>query len=244
MRPPRRGLLAFPLLLLPAQTPAQGTPAAPGPRYSVSWWDAAAVGTAGALYLLPGALGLPKGAPSCAPCDPATLPAIDRGSVHAVRSGPEFASNLVLVAVAGWTAFAGLAGLPAEEWRGNVVTYAEAASWTAASTVWVQALVRRKRPVLYTSGAAEAASDPESQQSFPSTHAALAFAAATSYLVIARREHLPHAGRNAALLYAGGVLVSVLRVAAAEHFPTDVMAGAALGSGVGWLVPTLHATLP
>ena len=42
------------------------------------------------------------------------------------------------------------------------------------------------------------------------------------------------------LLYAGAVGVAALRVAAGKHFPTDVVAGAALGSAVGWLVPTIH----
>lgn len=112
--------------------------------------------------------------------------------------------------------------------------------WTAASTEWLKVLVRRKRPVLYTSDAAAAAGDPENQQSLPSAHASVAFAAATAYLVLARREHLRHRTRNALLLYAGAAAVSTLRVVAGKHFPTDVVAGAALGSGIGWLVPTVH----
>ncbi len=212
--------------------------------YQVTWRDAASVGTAGALYLLPGALGLPHGAPSCAPCDPSTLPGLDRWALRPVSETRDAASELVLAAVAGFTAFEGLHGLSARQWHGNFVVFANAASWTAASTEWLKVLVRRKRPVLYTTQAATAAADPESQQSFPSLHVSLAFAAATSYLVIARREHLPHRTRNTLLLYAGAVGVSVLRVAAGQHFPADVVAGAALGSGIGWLVPTIHPTHP
>src|SRR5438093_4685476 len=128
--------------------------------------------------------------------------------------------------------------------HGNFAVFANTASWTAASTEWLKVLVRRKRPVLYTSDGAGAAANPENQRSLPSGHASLAFAAATSYLVIARREHLPHRTRNTLLLYAGAVGVATLRVAAGEHFPTDVLAGAALGSGIGWLVPTIHPTQP
>lgn len=94
--------------------------------------------------------------------------------------------------------------------------------------------------MLYTSDAAAAAGDPENQQSLPSADASVAFAAATAYLVLARREHLHHRTRNALLLYAGAAAVSTLRVVAGKHFPTDVVAGAALGSGIGWLVPTVH----
>src|SRR5439155_19669771 len=122
--------------------------------------------------------------------------------------------------------------------------FASTASWTAATSEWLKVLVRRKRPVLYTSDAITAATDPESQQSLPSLHASLAFAAATSYLVIARRQHLPHRRRNTILLYAGAVGVSALRVVAGKHFPTDVLAGAALGSASGWVVPTIHPPRP
>jgi membrane-associated phospholipid phosphatase len=212
--------------------------------YHAQWWDAASVATAGVLYLLPSELGLPHGGPSCAPCNPATLPWIDRWAAHPLANLPNVGSYIVLAGVAGWTALAGVGGLPAAEWRGNFATFANAASWTATSTDWLKVLVRRKRPVLYTSGAAAAASDPDAQEGFPSMHASLAFAAATSYLVMSAREHLPHRTRNTLLLYGGAVAVSMLRVAAGQHFPTDVMAGAALGSGVGWLVPTIHPKFP
>src|SRR5207245_2202337 len=99
------------------------------------------------------------------------------------------------------------------------------------------------RPVLYTAAAPAAESDPNNRRSFPSGHAALAFAAATSYTVLAGRERLPHRTRNAVLLYAGAVGISALRVAGGKHFPTDVAGGAALGAGIGWLVATIHAPL-
>src|SRR2546422_5269644 len=195
---------------------------APAAPYRVTWGAAASVATAGVLYVLPGALGLPHGAPSCGPCDPATLPGVDRWALRPVSATGDVASDVFLAVVAGFTAFASLQDLPAQQWHGNFAVLASAASWTAASTEWLKVLVRRKRPVLYTSDAITAATDPENQQSLPSLHASLAFAAATSYLVIARRQHLPHRRRNTILLYAGAVGVAALRVAGGKHFPTDV----------------------
>jgi len=215
-----------------------------GPIYRASWWDAASVGAAGALFVLPMALDLPQGPPSCAPCDPTTVPTVDRSALHTFSNGAGTASSVVLAGVAGFTAVASLQGLPARQARGNFAVLANAAAWTAASTEWLKVVIRRKRPVLYTSGAAAAVADRENQESLPSGHASLAFAAATSYLVLARRQHLPHRTRNAILLYAGAVGVSALRVAAGKHFPTDVAAGAALGSGIGWLSATVHPTVP
>jgi membrane-associated phospholipid phosphatase len=234
---------SFAVLTLAALTPlrAQG-PVAPAP-YRVAWWEAASVAAAGVLYLVPGAAGLPKGPPSCGPCDPASLPGFDRWAVNPVASGPDAASFVLLGGVGLWTAVSGLDGLPAPQWRANLGVFANTASWTAAATEWLKVLVRRKRPVLYTSGAAAALGDPESQQSFPSMHTSLAFAAVTSYMVVSAREHLAHRTRNAWLLTAGAVAVGVLRVAAAQHFPSDVAGGAALGAGLGWLIPTVYPTV-
>ncbi len=238
----RRVVAAVVVMSLPARAaPAQAPPPA---RSGPTWADAGWVAAAGVLYVLPGALGLPQGAPSCAPCDPATLPGFDRWAVRPVVHAAAVASSAALLGVAGWTALAGLQGLPADRWRDNVARFAEATSWTAASTEWLKVLVRRKRPVLYTSDAVAAAADRDNQKSLPSGHTSLAFSAATAYLVISRREHLPHRTRNALLLYAGAVAVGALRVAAAQHFPSDVATGAVLGVGVGWLVPTIHPTTP
>jgi membrane-associated phospholipid phosphatase len=234
----RRVVLVTFVLWLPGRpAPAQ---TAPSVRYRVSWWDAASVSTSGVLYFTPIALGLPHGAPSCAPCDPATLPGIDRVSVRPVSTAAVLGSDVALTAVAGWAAFAGLSGLPRNQWQENLLIFANTATWTEATATWLKALVHRNRPVLYTSDAVAASTVKDNRLSMPGGHAAMSFAAATSYFVMSGREHLADRTRNAALLYAGAVTVSVLRVVAGKHFPTDEFAGAALGSGIGWLVPTIH----
>ena len=42
--------------------------------------------------------------------------------------------------------------------------------------------------------------------------------------------------------YGLATAVSALRVASGKHWPTDVVAGAAVGSAIGWVVPFLHRT--
>src|SRR5207245_4926487 len=123
-----------------------------GPIYRASWWDAASVGAAGALFVLPTVLDLPKGPPSCgstAACDPATIPTVDRSALHTFSHGAGTASTALLAGVAGLTAFASLQGLPARQARGNFVMLANAAAWTAASTEWLKAVIRRNRRRLY-----------------------------------------------------------------------------------------------
>ena len=237
-----RAILRRCAVLMAATLVLRGVPAVgqERPSYHVSWGDGLSIGSAGVVYLLPRALGLPKGGPSCAPCDPATLPGVDRLAVHSGSAAANIGSDVALATVAGFSAYAVFRGLPPPQRRGNAVVLASALGWTAASAEWLKVIVRRKRPVLYTPDALAAADDRESQKSLPSGHSSIAFAAATCYLVIANREHLAHRVRNSILLYAGAVGVSALRVAAGKHFPTDVLASAGLGIGIGWLVPTIH----
>ncbi|HMA43022.1 MAG TPA: phosphatase PAP2 family protein [Gemmatimonadales bacterium] len=231
-------LLATPV----AAGSAQGTTSTT--IYGASWADVAAVAVTGGTGLLPGLLKLPSRAPSCAPCSPAGLPGIDRWVVGARSSVARNGGNVLLLGVGGMTAYLTTHGRPSSQAQGNLAVLANSVSWTVASTAWLKVLVHRKRPVLYTSGAAAVAAAPDNQRSFPSGHTSVAFSVATAYLVMAQREHLPHRDRHAILLYTGAAGIGALRVAGGSHFPTDVLGGAALGTGVGWLVAVLHPRTP
>jgi membrane-associated phospholipid phosphatase len=213
-------------------------------RYRASWVDVAAVTATGVTALIPGLLKLPNGPPSCAPCSPSALPGIDRWVVGANSSLARRGSDVFLIGVSSLAAYAALHDRSPQQARGNLAVLAHSVSWTAASTAWLKVLVHRKRPVLYTSAATAAAPYASNQQSFPSGHTSVAFAIATSYLVMANREHLPHRTRNAILLYGGASSVGVLRLAGGRHFPTDVLGGAVLGAGIGWLVAAVHPKVP
>jgi membrane-associated phospholipid phosphatase len=220
-------------------------PAATQDRYRVSGWDVVSVLAAGGLSVIPEAAGLPRGAPPCAlPCDPASLPGIDRAGLHTFSGGAGTASSVLLASVVASSGLASLAGATPAQVRGHVAVHANARTWTLAASQWLKVVAHRSRPVLYTADAAAAAVDPDNRRSFPSTHAALAFAATTAYVVMAGRERLPHRTRNALLLYAASLGVATLRVSAGQHFPTDVAAGAALGTGIGWLTARVHPTGP
>jgi len=215
---------------------------APPPRYTSGWWDVAVI-AGGAAIAGAGALVTPPVA-SCAPCNSADLPGIDRGTIDWNSATARGASNVLVIGVAGGAALASIAGVAPARARGDAVVLATAVSWTAAATQWLKLVVHRERPALYRSGAVAAAADPGNRQSFPSGHTSFAFAAATAYATLAARQRLPHARRNSVLLYAGATGVGVLRIAGGKHFPTDVLAGAALGAGVGWITAKLHPTTP
>jgi len=208
---------------------------AQGPTYRDGWRSWAVAGGAGGLAVLPVVLHLPRSAPSCAPCDPLTLSPFDRWVVRLDSRGAGTASNVLVASVVG-------GGLLASRSRGNVAMMVNAVAFTQLTTEWTKALIHRNRPILYTAAAPSVAGDRDTQRSFPSAHTATAFAVATSYAVMAQRQHLPHRTRNEILLYAGAAGVGAMRVAAGRHFVTDVVGGAVLGTVVGWVTAKVFPT--
>lgn len=120
--------------------------------------------------------------------------------------------------------------------------YAEAMALTYAAKNVMKRLFPKARPYAYGPGELSGELREEAYESFPSGHAALAFCAATSFAVLS----LELAPENPATpwLVAGGYGLaagaSALRVLSGNHFAGDALAGAALGSGIGWLVTRLH----
>lgn len=231
-------------LLAAWRTTALAQSPSPVPNYRSSWADVATVGGIGLVAVLPGVLKLPRGAPSCAPCDPSGLPAFDRWVVGNSSPLARDGSTVLLLGVGGLATYLGAHHRSATQARGNLAVFANSLGWTSASTAWLKVAVHRKRPVLYGNNAAAAASSPNSRRSFPSGHTALAFAVATSYVVMAQREHLPHQTRHAILLYGGASGVGALRMVGGSHFPSDVLGGAVLGAAIGWLVAAVHPKAP
>ena len=68
-----------------------------------------------------------------------------------------------------------------------------------------------------------------SARSFPSGHAASAFAAATALAAVTRNP------AQAALVYGGAAMLATGRVFRHRHWASDVLAGALLGTAVTWI---------
>lgn len=137
-------------------------------------------------------------------------------------------------------------------WRDAVtlgVMFTEAALLVEGTTYLAKDLVGRRRPWVYNTSLsvderlALSAADPlDARRSFFSGHASSAFALATLLSTVYADVHGRSRGSDA--LWAASLSVAALtgaaRVRAGMHYPTDVLAGAAVGFGIGRLVPALH----
>src|SRR3989441_5725841 len=114
---------------------ARGGRPAPGQQpYRVPWWDAASVAAATAFAVIPEAAGLPHGLPPCAPCDPSSLPGIDRAALHTFSGPASTASTVLLAGVAGFAGLASLDGATAGAAPGHPGALPDSLAWTIATT--------------------------------------------------------------------------------------------------------------
>jgi membrane-associated phospholipid phosphatase len=125
------------------------------------------------------------------------------------------------------------------------VMFAEAYAVMGGVTYLTKVAAARKRPYLYNTDLTPeerlgAEDDPKS--SFFSGHAAAAFTAAAFLSKVFTDIHGPSTWST--LVWVSSLSVAAYtgfaRVKAGVHFPTDVIAGAAVGFAIGYLVPVLH----
>lgn len=132
------------------------------------------------------------------------------------------------------------------EWGVAAVMYAESVLWANGLKELAKNIVHRERPYMYFENPPQGKiEDGDFERSFPSGHTTMAFNGAVfaSYVF---SKYFP--GSKLRLPVIAGSLTlaaatAVQRVLSGNHFVTDVLAGALLGSFTGFLVPFLH-TLP
>lgn len=179
----------------------------------------------------------------CAPsCDKSTVFKLDRfaagwydpdwAKVGDIATASTLAAPLIVVALD-----EGLAhGL------NDDLVIAESALITSALQILTSYAVARPRPRVYGDEASlESRSDANAARSFFSGH--VANTVATSVATLRTFQRLGKPGLGYAMLgvgLAGSALVGVSRVAAGSHFPSDVVIGAMVGTGVGLALPAMH----
>ena len=124
-----------------------------------------------------------------------------------------------------WLAIGVAAALIADEDRGEWLAAGLLGPVAIGLNYAVKLVVRRQRPVL--EGLAPIGAAPSSL-SFPSAHATSSFACATAMTRIAP---------EAAALFALAAAIVATRPYLGLHYPSDVIAGAVLGTALGLAVP-------
>ncbi len=262
MRSPRPGLaltrasaVALSALLAGPTHATEGTSSS-SIRPEYRWLVEAPLAGAGASLLLAGlAVDVQRQAVPPAGLDPSTIHfQIDRSVVgNRDLQARTWSDRFVALAIAYELVLPPLAAADGE--RLQAVTdrlgmQAEAALLTVGVGQLTKRAVSRPRPFTYL-GATERPADPhydvtqdEAFLSMPSGHAAAGWCAAsfalTDYLISNPGQEWP---ARASVGFTGSVLAtatSALRVQAGQHFPTDVLAGAAIGAACGIAVPLLH----
>ena len=107
-------------------------------------------------------------------------------------------------------------------------------------TKFIKAASQRKRPFVYDDTVSDATKQSRNaQHSFYSGHSSTAFAAATFGYYYYSQKY----GKNrwiATLLFGGASATAYLRVASAQHFPSDVVVGAIAGSAISYGICKYH----
>lgn len=135
-------------------------------------------------------------------------------------------------------------GIAGDGWKEGLVDAVVVGEAVAVSFIAVDVLkhsIARQRPLavyLESDEPKRLASPDEENLSFPSGHAATAFSIVAATATVAELR-----GRNPLPIWLIGVpaaaSVAWFRVAGLHHWTTDVLTGAAIGTGVGVLIPRL-----
>ncbi len=130
-----------------------------------------------------------------------------------------------------------------KEWRIYTLMYFETILFSASVPSIGKGSVKRTRPFVYNPDVTlEKKTTGEARRSFFSRHTTITFAAAVFLSTVYDNSYpdskwTPYVWTGS-LLAAGAV--GYLRYEAGEHFPTDIITGAVVGSAIGYFIPFLH----
>jgi membrane-associated phospholipid phosphatase len=181
--------------------------------------------------------------------DPASLPAIDRAATRRWSPKADHASDIMVYTLMAAPLSLALTDRGSKEPGTLGMIYLETMLLESGTVYLLKNLFERTRPFVYND-------DPDipldlkmsrtARRSFPSGHAANAFSSMVFTATVYSELYPDSDGRGWVWggCMAAATTTAYLRYAAGRHFLTDLLAGAAIGSLAGWLVPQWHAVEP
>lgn len=177
--------------------------------------------------------------PRC-PCDPREVNAFDRPAIGNRSAIAKTLSDATVGAVLiGPLALDALDIGTSRPWLSDAVVFGQTLVVNGALVTAAKYLVQRPLPRTYA-GDPSLIGRPAGYRSFYSGHTSLVFAGLSAMAMTIR---LRYGEKTWPWILTGvvGSSVAIERVADGRHFPTDVLAGALMGTATGIVVPWLHA---
>lgn len=177
-------------------------------------------------------------------CNPQSLNWLDRQVAGRYHPGWNLWSDVGLYGLEALAAGGILVQEGFKRGLNDLVVIAEATLLASAASGVSTAITGRPRPYMYgTDAPLSVRQNGNGGLSYFSGHTATSFGAVTATFMTLRRLH-PDDRWPWWVLACGATtawFVGATRVLAGDHFPTDVMAGAVVGTAIGVMVPALHA---
>ncbi|MDD8017468.1 MAG: phosphatase PAP2 family protein [Bacteroidota bacterium] len=133
-----------------------------------------------------------------------------------------------------------------KDWETISTMYLETVLFSTFTPSLGKGSVKRIRPYVYSPRAPLSdKQDLEAPQSFFSGHTTWAFATGVLTASI-YNDYFPESKYRTHVWIASLAVassVALLRVTSGAHYPTDVLVGAAIGTGIGYIIPYLHRNI-
>ena len=178
------------------------------------------------------------------PLNRADVNAFDRGATYLYSSRYDKFSDVTLAGNAAVLGLLTIAGKPMrQDVKTVAVMYVETLLLANGIERTVKGITQRTRPFVYNPNVPlDEKTTRDARQSFFSGHATNAFATAV-FTGEVFRHYFPDS-KLKPVVWVGSLglatATAVLRYEGGLHYPTDLLAGAAFGSLVGWGIPKLH----
>ena len=176
------------------------------------------------------------------PYDPDSITGIDSLFMNPYSKNLDLAGDVLQIATMLTPAIVMLKA-PKSDFLTIGMMYLESMLWAYSAKEFGKVLANRIRPYMYYSGYPQSKVDSgDWHKSFPSGHTTLAFNAAafTSYTF---GTYFPDSKLKIpviAVSYSLAAATAYMRMRSGNHFFTDVLTGAVIGTNTGLLVPILH----
>ncbi len=175
--------------------------------------------------------------------DAGTVNAFDRGATKNYSARNDQARTVIALGCIASPALFLTGKAPRHDGWVIGMMYAEALMFSASLPYIAKGCFRRTRPFVYNPAAPmQEKLKADAAQSFFSLHATMAFSSAV-FLSTVYSAYYP-SSKWRPVVWGGSMLaagaVGYLSYSSGAHFPTDILAGAVVGSAIGFLVPWLH----